>query len=143
MKASSLIEVLAWAISTYGDCELTTYSGKVSHIYLNPAKDGVRYQGKPNEFGIEILHSKSIGEAKYSGNPKKEIVAKEVFEILRELNGRPMRVADILEELGNRGLPISGKKPSAVLTAMLWRTKSKFNFMKHKDGGYYVHPEAA
>lgn len=90
---------------------------------------------------IALTSLERIGESDRltaNKNPKKEDVAKAVHDILSKNVGHPMKVTEILSTLEERGVVIFGKKPSAVLTAMLWRTRDKFNFIKHDDGGYYL-----
>lgn len=69
-------------------------------------------------------------------NPKKEIVARAVAEILQAA-GSPMSRADLFKALEEKGIHISGADPEMVLSTMLWRAGGQFRIERLKGGGYW------
>jgi len=57
MKISDMIAKLQQAEQEFGDIELTTWDGVISHVTFQPAVDGVIGEASvaPNELGMEII----------------------------------------------------------------------------------------
>jgi len=93
--------------------------------------DDVSHSNKENQ----KLNSVDSDISESPNNPKKEIVAAAVVEILAKA-GRPVSRADLFKALQDEGLIIYGAHPEMVLSTMLWRTRDDFGIIRLKSGGY-------
>lgn len=60
--------------------------------------------------------------ARAPGKPKREIVAAQALDIIRN-NGRPIQRAELYEALKGRGVLVTGNDPLVTFSTMLWRMK--------------------
>ncbi|MGO9945198.1 MAG: hypothetical protein ACLPIC_20945 [Rhodoblastus sp.] len=88
----------------------------------------------PADFGIHDDDKKHV--TRVAGNPKKELVAAEALEIIRQ-SGRPIPRAELYEALKGRGVIVNGNDPLVTFSTMLWRMKP---VIMHLQGFGYWDP---
>lgn len=85
---------------------------------------------------ISVIRKEASKRAK--GNPKKEMVAEAVREIIGERR-EPISRSDLYKALNERGIILQGADPEMVLSTMLWRTRNRVTRLP--GGGYWLTEE--
>lgn len=105
--------------------EINSYQQKIDDLRKEIVR-AERFISDWNDFaGVNFSLDAASDDAAAPKNPDKELVGDNV-DLLLELAGKPIKRAELMKELNNRGIVLHGKNPTMVLSTMLWRMQDRF-----------------